>query len=68
MQDDIRGKYAKNMDEEDAKKFVSAYEDRKLLRPEQPGNVIARLAVGAEKSLSGEFVQWNDEKLKQYQD
>ena len=68
MQEDIRDKFIKNMDEDDAEKFIGAHKDGKLLRPEQPGNVMARLALGAKKELSGAFVQWNDEKLKDYQD
>jgi len=28
-----------------------------LLKPEQPGNVIAKLAVGAGKELSGKFLR-----------
>ena len=68
MQTDIRSKYAHNMDASDTKKFADAYEQGKLLKPEQPGNVMGRLALKAEKGLSGEFVQWNDERLKEYQD
>ena len=67
MQEDIRGKLGKNMDEDDAKKFIGAFEDDMLLKPAQPGSVMAKLAVGANKDLSGTFVQWNDERLKDYQ-
>ena len=45
MQTDIRGKYLQNMDEKDQKKFVDAHKDGKLLPPEKPGNVIAKLAA-----------------------
>jgi NAD(P)-dependent dehydrogenase (short-subunit alcohol dehydrogenase family) len=44
------------MDEKDAKKFKSLHEEGKLLRPEQPGNVMARLAVEGDKGLSGKFL------------
>jgi len=46
----------KIMDAKDVQKFKSLYEDKTLLRPAQPGNVIARLAIGAEKELSGKFL------------
>lgn len=55
MQVTIRGAH-EVMDARDAAKFKSLHEEGKLLRPEQPGNVIARLAVGAEKELSGKFL------------
>jgi NAD(P)-dependent dehydrogenase (short-subunit alcohol dehydrogenase family) len=56
MQSEVRG-YNKVMDPQDAEKFKSLHEGGKLLRPEQPGNVIARLALGAEKGLSGRFLR-----------
>ena len=45
------------MVDEDAKKFRSLYEEGKLLKPEQPGSVIARLVLGATKGLSGKFLE-----------
>jgi NAD(P)-dependent dehydrogenase (short-subunit alcohol dehydrogenase family) len=56
------------MDEKDRVKFREAKEKGTLLRPEQPGNVIARLVVGAPRELSGVFVSWNDEVLQEFQD
>jgi NAD(P)-dependent dehydrogenase (short-subunit alcohol dehydrogenase family) len=44
------------MDATDAQRFKSLYEEGQLLRPEQPGNVIGRLALEAEKELSGKFL------------
>jgi NAD(P)-dependent dehydrogenase (short-subunit alcohol dehydrogenase family) len=44
------------MDAKDSKKFKALYEDGKLLKPEQPGNVMGRLAVSAERGLSGKFL------------
>ncbi len=56
MQVEIRGAHG-IMDATDAEKFRSLYEEGKLLRPEQPGNVMARLAVRAEEGLSGKFLR-----------
>ena len=56
MQVEVRGNHAV-MDGKDAEKFKSLHEEGKLLKPEQPGNVMARLAVGAEKELSGKFLR-----------
>ncbi|RMZ76620.1 hypothetical protein DV738_g4779, partial [Chaetothyriales sp. CBS 135597] len=68
MQTDIRGKFAGSMGA-DGQRFVSAYQDGKLLSADKPGNVIARLALRGPKQLSGQFVTWNDEdKLKEFQD
>lgn len=36
----------------------------KLLQPEQPGDVMAKLVLEAPKSLSGQFFAWDDVKIK----
>jgi NAD(P)-dependent dehydrogenase (short-subunit alcohol dehydrogenase family) len=58
MQKDIRESFLSNMDEKDQQKFLSAKEQGKLLPPEMPGNVIADLAVSADKELSGLFLRY----------
>lgn len=59
MQQEIREKHHKIMDEKDAKRFLGLKEEGKLLRPEQPGNVVARLAVeGNAEGLSGKFFRY----------
>lgn len=68
MQELIRGDGGKSMDEEDRQKFVGAFENGKLLSPDKPGHVMARLATEATKDLSGQFITWSDEKLATYQD
>lgn len=71
MQTNIREQYLHNMDEDDQVKFTGAHKDGKLLRPEQPGHVMAKLAVDTglgRKGLSGSFLSWSDEKLKEYQE
>lgn len=68
MQREIREVHNATMDEKDRVKFLEAKRMGTLLRPEQPGNVIAKLAVGAPKELSGQFLSWNDEVLKDFQD
>jgi NAD(P)-dependent dehydrogenase (short-subunit alcohol dehydrogenase family) len=55
MQREVRAN-ADVMDAEDAEKFRRLHRDGKTLKPELPGNVIARLAVGADKELSGRFL------------
>lgn len=56
MQAEIRG-LNQVMDSQDAQRFKSLHEEGKLLRPEQPGHVMARLAVAPEKELSGKFLR-----------
>ena len=68
MQREIREVHHERMSEKDRTKFAGLKKDGVLLRPEQPGNVIAKLAVGAGKELSGKFVNWNDESLKAFQE
>jgi NAD(P)-dependent dehydrogenase (short-subunit alcohol dehydrogenase family) len=67
MQKEIREVHHTTMDEKDRNKFLEAKEKGKLLRPEQPGNVIARLVIGAPKELSGRFLSWDDEALREFQ-
>lgn len=56
MQRDIRDKHSSQMDKDDAKKFNDLPSNGGLLRPDQPGNVIAKLVMDAPKDLSGKFI------------
>lgn len=56
MQVDIREKYNTLMDKHDVDKFAGLPHNGGLLRTDQPGNVIAKLALGAPKDLSGQFM------------
>jgi hypothetical protein len=67
MQRDIREKHNEAMSAQDAGKFAGLKRDGGLLKPEQPGHVIAKLAVGAGKELSGKFLSWNDVTLTDFQ-
>ncbi|OAL43271.1 NAD(P)-binding protein [Pyrenochaeta sp. DS3sAY3a] len=68
MQREIREVHAQAMSEKDREKFQGLKREGQLLRPEQPGHVIARLAVGAGRELSGRFLSWNDEALGAFQE
>ena len=54
MQKDIREKYSAAMDDKDRKRFLGLREEGKLIKPEQPGNVMARLVLDAPQDLSGQ--------------
>ncbi|KAI5848158.1 hypothetical protein BZA05DRAFT_446865 [Tricharina praecox] len=49
-------------------RFVDAHRDGKLLAPEVPGAVVARLAMGMGRELGGKFLSWNAEELREFQD
>lgn len=68
MQREIREVHAEAMSEKDREKFSGLKRDGGLLRPEQPGRVIGKLAVRAGRELSGKFLSWNDESLKEFQE
>lgn len=68
MQREIRDVHHKSMDRKDVEKFVSLKATGKLLKPEQPGHVMARLALEAPKELSGRFLNWNDKDLASFQE
>ncbi|KAL6705730.1 hypothetical protein ACN47E_006367 [Coniothyrium glycines] len=72
MQREIREVHHARMSAHDRQKFSGLKTDGALLRPEQPGHVIARLAVAGAKGdlegLSGRFVRWSDEALAKFQE
>ncbi|KAI4163945.1 MAG: hypothetical protein LQ342_002442 [Letrouitia transgressa] len=58
MQASVRDTHIFSMSETDAEKFLSAHREGRLLKPYQPGSVIARLALEADKGLSGKYLEW----------
>ena len=58
MQRELREVHSKIMDPKDAEKFTSLPKSGNLLKPEQPGNVIARLVLDAPSDLSGKFITY----------
>ena len=68
MQRDLREKHHSVMDAADAKKFAELKSSGSLLKPEQPGHVMAKLVLDAPKDLSGKFLQWNADELKAFQE
>ncbi|KAF9740113.1 hypothetical protein PMIN02_006377 [Paraphaeosphaeria minitans] len=68
MQREIRELHNTTMTEIDAAKFAGLKKDGGLLKPEQPGHVLAKLAVAGDKDLSGKFLSWNDDALAKLQE
>lgn len=71
MQREIREVHHERMSDKDRVKFAGLKTDSGLLKPEQPGHVIAKLAAASGdevKGLSGKFLNWNDESLSMYQE
>ena len=66
MQAVLRSDGAASMKESTHQEFVQTHLDGKLLKPEDPGHVIASLALNATKDLSGQFVSWDAEPCKPY--
>ena len=57
MQTQLRDKHFKGMDEKDVARFDGLRERGEMLRPEQPGSFMARLALGPPRDLSGKMVK-----------
>lgn len=55
MQRELREVHHTIMDKKDAEKFATLKSGGKLLTPEQPGHVLAKLAIDSPKELSGKF-------------
>lgn len=68
MQREIREVHHERMSETDREKFSGLKSSGGLLKPEQPGHVIAKLAVSGGKEFSGKFLSWNDDSLKAFQE
>ncbi|KFA73481.1 hypothetical protein S40288_08194 [Stachybotrys chartarum IBT 40288] len=68
MQALIRSSGKDTMDKAQYDNFVEVFEQGKLLKPEQPGNVIAKFAADPTKDLSGKFLNWNAAELAAYQE
>ncbi|KAJ7498838.1 hypothetical protein FB451DRAFT_1203190 [Mycena latifolia] len=66
MQALLRQTGAAHMTAQDHNKFVVAHAEGYLLKPEDPGHVIAALALHAAKSLSGQFVSWDSDECADY--
>ncbi|KAG0043151.1 hypothetical protein BGZ83_011775 [Gryganskiella cystojenkinii] len=67
MQGVIREKGATGMVPSQHAQFVELHTSKSLLHPDQPGHVIASLAVKASRDLSGKFFSWNDETIAAHQ-
>lgn len=67
MQAEVR-RHGHIMDHGDAERFRMMHLEGKLLRPEQPGDVMARLVLGAGREFSGKFMSWDATDLAKFQD
>ncbi|KAJ5162751.1 Short-chain dehydrogenase/reductase SDR [Penicillium coprophilum] len=68
MQRALREDHATGLDAEMHSKFTGVHETGKLLKPEQPGHVMAKLVLDAPKELSGGFYSWNSKELEGFQE
>lgn len=57
MQRELREIHHTTMDKKDVEKFAALKSENKLLRPDQPGHVIAKLALDCPKDLNGQFLK-----------
>jgi hypothetical protein len=46
--------------------FIREKVEGLLAKPEDPGHVIAALALNGPQSLSGEFISWEDERCREF--
>ena len=58
MQRDLREIHSAVMEDKDNAKFRDAYQNQTLLKPDQPGNVMARLVLDPDKSLNGQYLRY----------
>ena len=58
MQATLASTHFPKMENEDAERFRRMNKEGKMLRPEQPGNIMARLVLEAPSDLNGKFVKY----------
>ncbi|KAI1945754.1 hypothetical protein LOZ12_003423 [Ophidiomyces ophidiicola] len=68
MQEELRSQHMDVLGPKDGERFLTAHKEGKLLPPEKPARVIAKLAATAPRELSGQFLNWNAQELKAYQE
>ncbi|KID73749.1 uncharacterized protein G6M90_00g001270 [Metarhizium brunneum] len=68
MQVQIRSSGQQSMDKAQYDTFIEAFEQGKLLKPEQPGNVIAKFVATPNRELSGKDLNWNSAELASYRE
>ncbi|GAA5923880.1 uncharacterized protein JCM15063_005489 [Sporobolomyces koalae] len=64
MQEIIREKGGQYMKPSEHDRFTGLHARGELLPPSKPGLALASLAIRAQKELSGEFVNWDDERVQ----
>ncbi|OGM48460.1 short-chain dehydrogenase [Aspergillus bombycis] len=64
---ELREDHATTLEPQVHSKFTTVHKDGKLLKPEQPGHVMAKLVLDGPKELSGKFLSWNDKALDAFQ-
>lgn len=57
MQKELREIHAPGMDEKDSAKFLTLHKEGGLLKPEQPGNVMAKLVLDGPAALNGRYLK-----------
>ena len=57
MQRDLREVHASKMAEKDNVKFREAHQNQTMLKPEQPGNVMAKLVLDPDQNLNGQYLR-----------
>ncbi|RAK93763.1 short-chain dehydrogenase [Aspergillus costaricaensis CBS 115574] len=68
MQRELREDHATTLEPQMHAKFTTVHKDGKLLKPEQPGHVMAKLVLDAPNELTGKFFTWNDKALEAFQE
>ena len=66
MQSQVRDVGGIHMAPDVHESFILEKEQGSLLKPDDPGHVIAALAINGPKSLSGEFISWDDERCREF--
>lgn len=68
MQAVIRSSGKDTMDKAQYDSFVDALQQGVLLKPSQPGNVLARFIARPQRDLSGKSINWNSPEMAAYQE
>ena len=67
MQKQLREVHSSMMDKMDNAKFLGLHESGKLLKPEQPGHVIAKMVLDPPTELNGQYIDWEGKEVARFQ-
>ncbi|QSL66122.1 hypothetical protein MERGE_000497 [Pneumocystis wakefieldiae] len=66
MQTFLRENHASDLDKDTYARFINLYQTGQLIPPKKIAKIIVNLSLNAKKELSGRFISYDDDEMKEY--